>query len=182
MVGWLRDRAEGGARRRRLWGSRWELCSDEPATQAGQQANVEASGRSRARARSVHWLGEQVGGKARRRAFNGARRSTARSRESDLPSFYRQPGHTKAMAWALSRHTVTAWAPHGPVVRRATARTQYGGAAIGGATARSACLSHECGTRGDGGLGVCVGAEALGPAVTVRYRRACPVGRRRGLA
>jgi hypothetical protein len=116
MVGWLGDSAEGRSRRRWLWGGRWELCSGEPAAQAGQLANVEASGRSRAGARSVHWLGEQVEGKARRRAFNGARRSTARSRESDLPSFYRQPGCTKAVAWAPSRHTVTAWAQHGPGV------------------------------------------------------------------
>jgi hypothetical protein len=46
--------------------------------------------------------------------FNGARWSTARSRESYLPSFYRQPGRTKAVAWAPSHHTVTAWTRHGP--------------------------------------------------------------------
>jgi hypothetical protein len=44
-------------------------------------------------------------------AQGGARRARARA---DLPSFYRQPGRTKAVAWAPSCHTVTAWARHGP--------------------------------------------------------------------
>jgi hypothetical protein len=115
--------------------------------------------------------------------FNGARRSTARSRESYLPSFYRQPGRTKAVGLGTkSSHghgMDAAWARGSDVQRRGT---HYDGAAIGGAAERSVCPSRGCGMRGDGGLGVGIGAEALGSTVTARYRRACPVGRRRGLA
>jgi hypothetical protein len=83
-------------------------------------------------------------------------------------------------------HQVVARSHHGHGMgqgrRRAAARTQYGGAAVGGAAAMSVCPSRGCGTRGDGGLGVGVGAEALGPAVAAVLRRSCPVGRWRGLA
>jgi hypothetical protein len=66
--------------------------------------------------------------------------------------------------------------------RRAAAGTQYGGVAVGGAAARSVCPSRGCGTQGDGGMGVGVGAEALGPTVAAVLWRSGPVGRWRGLA
>jgi hypothetical protein len=53
----------------------------------GQQASVRASDWSRARVRSVHRLGEQVGGDVQRRAFNGARRGTVRSCEQEAAAF-----------------------------------------------------------------------------------------------
>jgi hypothetical protein len=39
------------------------------------------------------------------------------------------------------------------------AQAKYGGVAVGGAAARSVCPACGCGTRGDGVLGVGVGAE-----------------------
>jgi hypothetical protein len=39
------------------------------------------------------------------------------------------------------------------------AQAKYGAAAVGGAAARSVFSACGCGTRGDGGLGVGVGAE-----------------------
>jgi hypothetical protein len=39
------------------------------------------------------------------------------------------------------------------------AQAKYGGVAIGGAAARSVFPACGCGTRGDGGLGVGIGAE-----------------------
>jgi hypothetical protein len=42
MVGWLRDRAESRARRRRQWGSRRELQSGEQVDRPRQHAGVQA--------------------------------------------------------------------------------------------------------------------------------------------
>jgi hypothetical protein len=38
-------------------------------------------------------------------------------------------------------------------------QAKYGGVAVGGAAARLVCPACGCGTRGDGGLGVGIGAE-----------------------
>jgi hypothetical protein len=116
-------------------------------------------------------------------AFNGARRSTARSRAR--ATCQDVIGSRDAQRRWLGHQVITG-SQHGRGMgqgrRRAAARTQYGGAAVGGVAARSVCPSRGCGTRGDGGLGVGVGAEALGPAVAAVLRRSCPVGRWGGLA
>jgi hypothetical protein len=51
-----------------------------------------------------------------------------------------------------------AWAV-GAATTCARAQAKYGGAAVGWAAERSVCPAYGCGTRGDGGLGVDVGAE-----------------------
>jgi hypothetical protein len=160
-------------------GGRWNSSAGEGVARPGQQASVRASGRSRARARSVPWLGEQAEGGARQWAFNGAWRSTAR-----CPAATRATGELRPLnrssclgVTASARRPQESRHRRWGRRRRARAEPGYDVNAVGWAA--QVGFAWPVSVRR---VGCERWWEALGPAVAAVLRRSCSVNQWRGLA
>jgi hypothetical protein len=135
----------------------------------GQQGSLRASGWSRAWVRSVHRLGEQVGGDVQRRAFNGAQRGTVHSLEREAAALKPARGGGGEVVCggpvrAMARHGLTR---RGDVQERWPNgvwrwRSPASGGLPRGTDHGTACITH----RKEGGA-------ADGPTDAGRSLRAC---------
>jgi hypothetical protein len=146
LVGWLGDRAEGGARRRQQWGSRQEAYSGEQVEWLGLHVGVQAYWVREEAIGVLNWPRAQAEqGAHRRRQWRPRRCSGARARKDDWAFI----SGREAVVWipCPPRRVVVegSWYGRGTAERAAT----YGGRQASGAR-RCRRPAHEGGARGTG--------------------------------
>jgi hypothetical protein len=152
-----------GTRRRLLGGGHWDLYSGEQVVWPRQHAGMQALWVWEEALSVLRWQRARAEqGTHRRRQWWPRWGSVSRASRGEEEAFI--AGHRSVGSFLASQGNHARWGLGMAGVRRRSgdvrrAQAKYGGTTVGGAAARMVCPACGCGTRGDGGLGVGIGAE-----------------------